>query len=132
MAQVADESQKPMVAMAAAALQQSAGKDKLTVTVTAVPRGVSTRLELEEGLLRLIATAGQMAAPMMMPGGPGGPGDAMGPGAEPPAPMGSPATEQSLRTPCPRRPMPRLPMPPAADAPAPTGRAPAADADPFR
>ena len=62
--------------MAAGMFEQSAGKDHITVTSLPVDNGINTRLELEEGLLKLITF---FQRPTAIPGGPGGPAG-MGPG----------------------------------------------------
>lgn len=54
-----------MATMIAGALEKSPGKDRVTVTSKVIPNGASVRLEIEEGILKLIP----MLAPM---GGPGG------------------------------------------------------------
>ena len=73
-AEVADEEMaKQMAAMAASVLEKSAGKDHLILTSRAIPNGAAVRLEMEEGLLRLIGSLGNMMG-MMMGGAAGGPG----------------------------------------------------------
>ena len=63
-----DEPQvKQIATMIAGSLEQSVGKDRLTVTTTAIPNGARVRLELEEGILKLIPT---MAPALMGAGGP--------------------------------------------------------------
>jgi virulence-associated protein VapD len=59
-------------------LEKSAGKDHLTITMLPVANGVSTRLELEDGVLKMVNFYGQS----MMGGAPGGAGG-MGPGGMP-------------------------------------------------
>jgi len=56
-ATVAKEKDKPSVEKAAALLKESSGKDHVTVTATPIERGAKYRLELEEGVLKLLAQA---------------------------------------------------------------------------
>lgn len=60
-----DEQVKGIATMVGHMLEQAGEKDHLTMTSTPIPRGVKVRVELEEGLLKVIGSA-----PMMM-GGPG-------------------------------------------------------------
>ncbi|MBN2475157.1 MAG: hypothetical protein JXB62_11150 [Pirellulales bacterium] len=69
-AAVAEGSDKEIPTMIAGILSQVGDKDHVTLTTTGIPNGASTRLELEEGLLKAIGQAIQKAA---MGGGPGGP-----------------------------------------------------------
>ncbi len=69
---------KMMVGNLAMLLEQSDGKDHVTVTSKAIPDGASVRLEIEEGVLKLIGFAAQMMGGMGGPGGPGGPPPADG------------------------------------------------------
>lgn len=70
-AAAADDDQiGPMVEMLAGLLEQSTGKDHVNVSVRGIANGSVTRLELEEGILRIIPTLGQM----MGAAGPGMPG----------------------------------------------------------
>jgi hypothetical protein len=80
---VPDE-QKPMIAMVGAPLVQAGGKDHLRLTAEPVPSGARLRLELEEGVLRLIGGLAPLAQ-ALMGAGPGG----MPPGVE--MPPGGPA-----------------------------------------
>ena len=57
----------PAIAALLQALQGANGKDHLSITATSIPRGATYRIEIEEGLLMLIGTAG-----MMQNAGPGG------------------------------------------------------------
>ena len=66
-----------MASMIAAMLEQTGGKDHVTLTSTPITNGAAVRLEVEEGLLKLIGSLGQMfgglAAPGPLPPGlPGG------------------------------------------------------------
>ena len=69
--QVGPDEAKVQAGMLAAMLQDAGGKDRITITSTAVPNGIKVRLEVEEGLLKLI---GSLPTLMMGMGGPGGPG----------------------------------------------------------
>jgi len=60
-AKVADEEVKPVAAMIAAALAEAGGKDHVRLTSTPIPGGVRSRLELEQGVLKVLGMAGQMA-----------------------------------------------------------------------
>jgi len=51
----------PKVAMAAEAMQQFAGQDRILVNVTPIPNGVSYRIEVEKGILKGIGKAAQNA-----------------------------------------------------------------------
>jgi len=82
---IAEAADNPMAKQAATMisglLANSAGKDHITMTNTAVPQGFNMRLEIEEGLLKMAVTASRMA-------GPGGPGQMQPPGGgngKPPA-----------------------------------------------
>lgn len=66
-AQVGNDQAKGIAAMVAEVLKQSGGKDHLTVTTTLVPNGAKTRLEIEEGLLKVIGSL-----PMLLMGAGGG------------------------------------------------------------
>ncbi len=70
-AELGEDEAKPVAAMVVAALEKSAGKDHVTLTSTAIERGVKIHLELEQGILKLIGSAAQM-------------GSGMSPGAMPP------------------------------------------------
>ncbi len=61
-ATTAPEDQQPMLQMAAAMVEQAGEKDHLLLKVQKIPGGIGARLELEEGLLKLIGSAGNMAA----------------------------------------------------------------------
>jgi len=69
-----DEGAKMMATMLAGQLEQSVGKDQLTITGKPIPGGASIRLELEEGVLKLIAEVGKIVQQQLMGGGgpPGG------------------------------------------------------------
>ncbi len=81
-----DAEAKAMVANIASTLEKTAGgKDHVTLTVTPVTNGLSARLEVEEGLLKL-------GGGLMGPIGPGGmPPGGMPPGGMPPGGMTQPA-----------------------------------------
>jgi len=70
---------KQMVDGIVGALGQSAGKDRLTITSKAIPNGASVRIELEEGVLKVIPMIGQT---MAAPGGPPMPPPAAAAGKE--------------------------------------------------
>jgi hypothetical protein len=75
-----------MAGMVGGMLEKSAGKDHLTMTTTPTANGAQVRLEVEEGLLKLIGALSQMK-------GPGGP---MPPGRRPvPAPAAPPGDKPS-------------------------------------
>jgi hypothetical protein len=75
-AAVAEEEEvQQMAAMVAAMLAQTDGKDHLTLTSQQIPNGAVVRLEIEEGLLKLLGSLGQMFGGMAAPGGPGAPGE---------------------------------------------------------
>ncbi len=63
-----DDMVKQMPAMLVGLLKQLSGKDHITMTTKPIPNGASTRIEIEEGILKLIGQAGQMAG-AMPPGG---------------------------------------------------------------
>jgi hypothetical protein len=65
----ADPQVQGTATMIAEAVAQSGGKDRLTVTTTQIPNGVRVRIELEEGLLKLLGSI-----PTKVGSGPGGPG----------------------------------------------------------
>lgn len=54
--------------MVATMLEQTPGKDHVTITAGVIPRGVRYRVELEEGILKLIPMAGGAAMGQMGPG----------------------------------------------------------------
>ena len=61
--------------MAAAVLEKAGDKDHVTVTAKPIAQGVRVRLEVEEGLLKVLGSMGGMMAPGGMPPGampPGG------------------------------------------------------------
>ena len=58
----------PVVAEMAATLEKVAGSDKIRVRSKSIPRGESTRLEIDEGLLQLIGV-GVKQAGVRLPGG---------------------------------------------------------------
>jgi len=84
-AAVADENVKPLATMVAGLLEQSEGKDHITITTKAIPNGAATRLEIEEGILKVLGQLGQM----LSPGGPAQPG-------QPAAPFGEPAQPKEV------------------------------------
>jgi hypothetical protein len=55
------------------ALEQAAGKDKLTITVKAIPNGASGRLEIEEGIIKVLPLLAPAAAAPGAPPPAGGP-----------------------------------------------------------
>lgn len=57
LAVVAEEKDKPIVEEAAAILKKSPGKDHITEIVTPIDRGLKYQLQIEEGVLRLLADA---------------------------------------------------------------------------
>jgi hypothetical protein len=61
-----DEASKAQLLAAAKLLEKAGGKDHVILTLNAVPRGARLRLELEEGLVKVIGQMSQAA------GGPGG------------------------------------------------------------
>ena len=63
---------KMMATSVAEMLAKAGGKDHLTVTSKPIPNGATVRLEVEEGMLKLIGSISQMMKAMMEPGGPGG------------------------------------------------------------
>ena len=74
-AEFGEDEAKPVAEMIVAALEKSAGKDHVTLTSNPIERGMKVHLELEQGILKLLGSLGQMAAPGMTPGAmpPGGP-----------------------------------------------------------
>jgi hypothetical protein len=74
------------LAMLVSAMEKAGDKDHVTITASPIPNGVRVRVEMEEGLLKAIASVAQMAASMGMQPPPGPPG------APPPVepPFGSP------------------------------------------
>jgi hypothetical protein len=74
------------MAMLASAMEKAGDKDHVTITASPIPNGVRVRVEMEEGLLKAIASVAQMAASMGMQPPPGPPGTP--PPVEPPS--GSP------------------------------------------
>ena len=61
-----------MATSVAEMLAQAGGKDHVTLTSKPIPNGATVRLEVEEGILKLIGSMGEMMGGMMGPGGPGG------------------------------------------------------------
>jgi len=81
-----DGPEKQIVDMIAAALEQSGGKDHISLTTKSIPNGAATRLEIEEGILKalsmmaVLVTGGRGAGPPAVPGAvPGFPGGALPP-----------------------------------------------------
>lgn len=72
--QVSDEGEpaKQIAGMVAGMLAQAGGKDHVTITTTPVANGSRTRLELEEGLLKVLGSL-----PALLAGPPGAAGEAM-------------------------------------------------------
>ena len=70
-AAIEDQQIEARASMLASALANVGGKDHVLITAKPIDRGVRVRLELEEGLLKVLATMGQKMAPMggMPPGG---------------------------------------------------------------
>ena len=79
-----DDMAKQMAGMIGVMLEKSGGKDHLILTSKPIPNGAAVRLEVEEGLLKLIGSLGQMF------GGLGGPGP-----LPPGLPGGAPTQEDS-------------------------------------
>jgi len=68
---ISDGEAQGMATMMVQILEASGNKDHLTLTSTSIPRGTKVRVEMEEGLMKLLGTLPMM----MMQGGPGGPED---------------------------------------------------------
>jgi len=74
-----DGPEKQIVGMLAAGLEQSGGKDHISLSTKGIPNGAATRLEIEEGILKamsMMAVLVQRPAPPVpgaVPGFPGGP-----------------------------------------------------------
>jgi hypothetical protein len=51
---------KPEIKMIAAALKESAGRDHITVKAVGIPQGFSYRIQVEDGVLKLIGQAAKM------------------------------------------------------------------------
>jgi len=60
LAAVAEEKDKPGFAAAAAILKKNPGKDKVTGTVEPIERGMRAQLQIEEGVLKVIAAADKL------------------------------------------------------------------------
>jgi hypothetical protein len=71
-----EDNVKATAAMLVGALEKAGGKDHITITATPIAKGIRVRLEVEEGLLKLLGSMGAM----MGPGAPGGPGGDAPPG----------------------------------------------------
>jgi len=71
-AQMGEEDARPIAAMIAAALEQAGGKDHVTLVSTPVERGVKVKLEIEEGILKVLGSLSKQAVPGGPP--PGAPG----------------------------------------------------------
>ena len=56
MAAVAPEHDRPKIAKAAAILEEAAGKDHLSLVVRPAKRGIVARIQIEEGILKLLAS----------------------------------------------------------------------------
>ncbi len=67
-----DAQTKGMAGMLALVLQQSGGKDHITITSRGIPNGSSTRVEIEGGLLKVIAVVAEIMQQRAGAGGPGG------------------------------------------------------------
>lgn len=61
-ADVGNDEAKPIASMLSMILAQSAGKDHINLITTTVPRGGQVRLEIEEGVIKLIGAGARMAA----------------------------------------------------------------------
>jgi len=73
-AAVADDEQiVDTASMLAGALEAAKGTDHVTITATPIAQGIRVRLEIEQGLLKVLASMGQMLSPMGSMGG-GAPG----------------------------------------------------------
>jgi hypothetical protein len=59
-----DEQAKAVLRTLAEALQKAGGKDHLTLTAQPILQGFRLRLEVEEELLKALASMGQMMVPM--------------------------------------------------------------------
>ena len=57
LAAVAEEKEKPIAEAAAAILKESSGKDHITAVVQPIERGLKCTLQMEEGVLRVLAEA---------------------------------------------------------------------------
>ncbi len=62
-ADVGEEAQRPQAQVVAALLSQSRGLDHLSLIATPVDNGTRVRLEVEEGILKILGTLVQAAAP---------------------------------------------------------------------
>ena len=71
-----EDNVKAMAAMVVGVLEKAGGKDHVTITATPIAKGIRVRLEVEEGLLKLLGSMGGMM-------GPGGPGGAAPPAVKP-------------------------------------------------
>jgi hypothetical protein len=78
-----DDGAKMKMAMAAGIVGQAGDKDHVVVTGSPIPQGMRVRVEIEEGLLKALASMAQMAVGVPPP--PGGP-PANAPRTGPPAP----------------------------------------------
>lgn len=54
--EIGDENAKPVAAMLAMGLAQSEGKDRLRIVATPIQRGMQVRVELEEGVVKLLGS----------------------------------------------------------------------------
>jgi hypothetical protein len=72
-----EDSVKATAAMVANTLEKAGGKDHVTITATPIAKGIRVRLEVEEGLLKLLGSMGGMMG--MESGAMGGPGGAAPP-----------------------------------------------------
>jgi hypothetical protein len=71
-AEIADEDEvKSQAAGLAEAMEKADGKDHVTLTSTPIAHGFRVRLEVEEGLLKLLGSMGQMMGPQGPDGAPG-------------------------------------------------------------
>jgi hypothetical protein len=72
-----EDSVKAMAAMVVGVLEKAGGKDHVTITATPIAKGIRVRLEVEQGLLKLLGSMGGMMG--MESGAMGGPGGAAPP-----------------------------------------------------
>jgi len=70
-AQTGEPSQRMLVELMATLLEQTGGKDHVTLTATQAERGVRVRLDVEEGILKVFGSMGQLMG-AGVPGAPAG------------------------------------------------------------
>jgi hypothetical protein len=66
-AAVADEDERPNIEKVAKVLESSEGKDHVKLTATQIPNGARVRLDVEEGILRLLGAMPGMGGMKAMP-----------------------------------------------------------------